>query len=179
MGFCCYRISVMSSTSTFVSSSEFLTVKEAASLSSYSSAHLNRLAKTGKVKAVFKEGKWLLEPRSLERYLESTRGRRSVTSRRRRHPSRIAAHASYSAVWTVHQANVGPFSLKSLLESLAIAGCSVVVGLLVHGTMEAGVSPSVLADAGYRVAVDLQQGLATSFEATAELAAAIVAYESW
>lgn len=156
----------------------FLTVKEAVSVSDYSPTHLTRLAKSGKIKAEQKGGKWLLDPRSLERYLESVRGRggRRDVKVSSRSATRIADRAGYSAAWTLNQTNFGPFNLRSLLESLAIAGCSVLVGLLAQGAAQAGLSVGALYEGGKAVAIEVGQRYEASIEGVGEMAAAIVAF---
>lgn len=161
-------------------SDALLTIKEAVSVSTYSPTHLTRLAKSGKIKAEHREGKWLLEPRSLERYLGSARGRRArLETRSPRQPVRLVNHVGYSAAWTVHQANIGPFNLRSLLESIAIAGCSVLVGLLVQGSIEAGLSTRELYEGGRQVVTNVQERYIASLEEAGKVASVITAVNYW
>lgn len=153
----------------------FLTVKEAASMSSYSVSHLTRLARSGKIKSLQHEGRWLLEPMSFEKYLES---RRTHHVRKRINVicqpiRRVADHAGYSSAWTLHQANFGTFNLKSLLESLAIAGCSVLVGLLIQASVSHNLSSSVLLGTSQDIATDIRQHVLDSLEETVSLTAAV------
>lgn len=151
-----------------------LTVKEAASISAYTPSHVARLAKNGKIQATQIEGKWLIDARSLEKYLESNRQRQKVGRKDNRFvTSRHVDKVGYSAVWTLNQANFGAFNLKSLLESLAIAGCSVLVGVLLHGAAVSGLSLESLSDGGKEVVVKLHQRYVASLEEVAHLAAVI------
>lgn len=154
-----------------------LTVKEAVSISSYTPSHVARLAKGGKVQAVQREGKWLIDARSLERYLESNRQRqRSGRKEDRSILRRPMDQVNYSAVWTLNQANFGAFNPKSLLESLAIAGCSVLVGVLLHGLTISGLSVVSLYDGGKDVAAELRDRYVASVAEISQMASVI---SSW
>lgn len=137
----------MSSRKDQLSVSKFVTVKEAADLSSYTPAYLTRLAKNGDVEAI-KEGRiWLIKAKSLQNYL-STIERRKAENRARLRAERLntLSAAEYSAAWLFQKANLGVFDAKAALESLAIAGLSAITGLVARGFMETGVSPNNLSE---------------------------------
>lgn len=137
----------MSSRKDQLSVSKFITVKEAANLSSYTPAYLTRLAKNGDLEAK-KEGRiWLIKAKSLENYLNAIE-RRKADNRARLRAERIStlSSAEYSAAWLFQKANLGVFDAKAALESLAIAGLSALVGLIVRGYIDTGSSPNNLSE---------------------------------
>ncbi len=119
----------------------FLTVKEAAARSSYSPAYLTRLAKKADIEAK-KDGRiWMIQSKSLDRYL-SLIEKRKAENRIRLSAERIGklSMAEYSAAWLFYKANIGAFDTKAALESLAIAGLSALVGMMTHSFMQTGAS---------------------------------------
>ncbi len=148
-------------------------------MTGYSVSQLAKLAKNRKIVAEQRQGRWLLEPRSLERYLESVRDRRSQRSYRPNTPRKsfgVVDKVGYSAGWTVHQAHFGVFNLKSLLESLAIAGCSVLVGLIFQAVSDSELSAYAVYDGGRELVMALEELYQGSISGSAEMAAVIEAY---
>lgn len=138
--------------------SNFITVKAAAALSSYTPAYLTRLAKKGDIEAK-KEGRiWLIEAVSLEKYLSSIELRK-VENRNRLRALRINKlnAVEYSAAWLFHKANTGAFDAKAALESLAIAGLSVLVGVMVQGFVRVGASTKDLYEGTSVVLLSFQE----------------------
>ena len=134
--------------------SKFITVREAADLSSYTPAYLTRLAKNGDIEAQ-KEGRiWLIKAKSLEKYLSAIEKRKAL-NRARLRAERIGTlgAAEYSAAWLFQKANLGAFDTKAALESLAIAGLSAIIGLVTHDFVSTGASSD-----------DLYQGIAVVIE---------------
>ena len=149
-------------------------------MTGYSVSQLAKLAKNRKIVAEQRQGRWLLEPRSLERYLESVRGRRPQLDPHNHKSSKklsgVVDQAGYSAAWTLHQTHFGVFNLKSLLESLAIAGCSVLVGLLFQAVSDSELSAYAVYDGGRELVTELEELYQGSIAGSSAMAAVIEAY---
>jgi hypothetical protein len=149
----------MSSRKEIGNTSNFVTVKEAASISSYAPAYLTRLAKKGVLKAKKDGQRWLIEVASIKKYLSSLDSRK-VPSRVRMgvHKINTLNKTSYAAAaWAFHKAQTGAFDPKAVLESLAIAGLSSLIAVIVQGYVSAGASPADLYGGAVLVAESLNE----------------------
>lgn len=168
----------MSQVSSLDKNDGLLSAKEAASISTYTPSYVARLAKSGKVLAIQKKGKWLVDARSFEKYLESSRQRRRNDAKTRNFiVQRPIDKVAYSAAWTFNQASSGPFNVKSLLESLAIAGCSVLVGMLFYGMAMSDMSTVSLYDGGKEIAYEVRDRYVASVDEISHIAAAISVWQ--